>query len=179
MKKLVSILLAVAMVMVMSTAAFAAGSSEILDVGSQDITVKAEYKNNVSAPDDSVCVDILWESMEFTYTVSGNLEWDANKHLYYDNTHGAWTANGNTITVTNHSNIAVTAAFSFAANAGYSSVNGSFNNATINLPSAVGKELTDASLSGTSELTLSGTLSNRVVSMSTVGTITVDIRKQA
>lgn len=179
MKKLLSILLAVAMVMAMSTAAFAAGSSEILDAGTQDITVKAEYKNNVSAPADSICVDILWESMEFTYTVSGNLEWDANKHAYNDKTHGAWTASGNTITVTNHSNIAVTAAFSFAANAEYSSVTGSFDNSSIRLPSAVGKEMTDASLSGTSKLTLGGTLSNRVASMSAVGTITVDIQKQA
>lgn len=178
MKKLVSVLLAVAMVMAMSTAAFAASSSEILNAGTQDITVKAEYKNNVSIA-DSVCVDILWESMEFTYTVSGDLEWDANKHDYNDKTQGTWTASGNTVTVTNHSNIAVTAAFSFAANAEYSSVTGSFDNSSINLPSAIGKGMTDPSLSGTSKLTLGGTLSSTAASMSAVGTITVDIRKQA
>lgn len=184
MKKLLAIALSATMMMAMAIGASAAGSSDQMTGGSKDITVNAAYQNDVASPADSVCVDISWGSMEFTYTVSGKMEWNADKHDYKDMTNATWSASGNTITVTNHSNVSVTTSFSYAAKAGFESVNGSFDQASIDLPSAVGKSLTDSTLTGTSILTLSGALSsgsqdNSTTPMRAIATITVNIEKKA
>ena len=58
---------------------------------------------------ESVSVDISWGDMSFEYK---NVEWDPGNHTYG----GAWepvTEDGNKITVTNNSNIAVKAGFKF------------------------------------------------------------------
>ena len=105
MKKTISVLLALVLILAMSTTAFAATIES--SPGSQDIDVNAKYVDGVSAP-TKYSVDVSWGAMEFTYTVSGTKTWDPETHTYTASTQPAWTASGNTITVTNHSNTDIT-----------------------------------------------------------------------
>ena len=116
--------------------------------------------------------------MQFTYSVGGTHTWDPVNHEYKDNTSASWTASGNTVTVTNHSNVAIKAELSFAAESAYSGITGSFGeDATLLLATAVGTNK-DTAPSDTANLTLSGTLASNVTTSTKVGTITVKIGKQ-
>ena len=89
MKKFVSILLALVLILAMSTTAFAATIES--SPGSQDIDVNAKYVDGVSAP-TKCSVDVSWGSMEFTYTVSGTKTWDPETHTYTASTQPTWMA---------------------------------------------------------------------------------------
>ena len=176
MKKLFTLLLAVLMIATMSVTAFAA-ETVTTDGGEATIDVKAIYSSAATTP-DVISVDVAWGAMEFTYSVGGTHNWDATKHEYVDNTSAAWTASGNTVTVTNHSNVAVKAELIFAAETAYSGITGSFGEkATLNLATAV-DTAKDAAPSDSANLTLSGELANTVSSLTKVGTITVKISEQ-
>lgn len=173
MKKLCAILLAVMMMATMSVSAFAAEVTE--NGGTSDIDVKATYQDGVSTI-SKISVNVSWEAMEFTYSISGTKTWDEKTHTYKYNTSSGWS-DGKKVTVTNHSDSAIKVEFDFKEDAAYKTVNGSFDKPTINLPSAVGKDTTASELTGTSTLTLGGTLSSSVTTSTKVGTITVKITK--
>ena len=172
MKKFVFILLTLALVLVMSTTAFAETIEN--NPGSQDIDVSAKYVDSVSAP-TKYSVDVTWGAMEFTYTVSGTKTWDPETHTYTTSTQPAWTASGNTITVTNHSNTDITASFAFSALTAYNTVTGSFSSTSLMLPTAEGKAVNDAVLTGKTSLTLGGTLASEITVFTNVGTVIVTI----
>ena len=172
MKKFVFILLTLALVLVMSTTAFAETIEN--NPGSQDINVSAKYVDSVSAP-TKYSVDVTWGAMEFTYTVSGTKTWDPETHTYTTSTQPAWTASGNTITVTNHSNTDITASFAFSALTAYNTVTGSFSSTSLMLPTAEGKAVNDAVLTGKTSLTLGGTLASDITVFTDVGTVIVTI----
>ena len=174
MKKILSLILALALVMSLSVTAFAAETND----GSQNtsIDVNALYSDGVSTP-EVISVNVEWGAMSFTYSVSGTKTWDATKHEYTTNSNAAWTATGNTVTVTNHSNVAVKAELSFDADAAYNTVTGSFDKATLLLDSGDGLSYANAD-KDTATLTLAGTLANTVTTSAKVGTITVSISKQ-
>ena len=173
MKKLLSGILALVLMLSLIVPAFAATND-----GSQgtNIDVKAKY-NGGAATTDTIHVNIEWGEMAFTYNVNGTKTWNAATHAYVDNTTKNWTATGNTITITSHSNVPIKATLSFAAAAAYNTVTGTFDKTVLTLPSAVGKELNDQSLVGTSNLILGGTLADTVTEMTQIGTITVAIAK--
>jgi len=140
MKKILSVAsvfaLILAMILNLSLSAFAATNTT--GSGNTTIDVNAIYTNGVSTP-DVISVDIAWGEMQFTYNVNGTKNWDASNHQYVDNISKSWTAKGNTVTVTNHSNVAIKAELSFEAESAYSQVSGSFGeNTTLLLNSAVG-----------------------------------------
>ena len=172
MKKFVFILLTLALVLVMSTTAFAETIEN--NPGSQDIDVSAKYVDSVSAP-TKYSVDVTWGAMEFTYTVSGTKTWDPETHTYTTSTQPAWTASGNTITVTNHSNTDITASFAFSALTAYNTVTGSLSSTSLMLPTAEGKAVNDAVLTGKTSLTLGGTLASDITVFTDVGTVIVTI----
>ena len=172
MKKFVFILLTLALVLVMSTTAFAETIEN--NPGSQDIDVSAKYVDSVSTP-TKYSVDVTWGAMEFTYTVSGTKVWDPETHTYTTSTQPAWTASGNTITVTNHSNTDITASFAFSALTAYNTVTGSFSSTSLTLPTAEGKAVNDAVLTGKTSLTLGGTLASDITVFTNVGTVIVTI----
>lgn len=174
MKKILSLILALALVMSLSVTAFAAETND----GSQNtsIDVNALYSDGVSTP-EVISVNVEWGAMSFTYSVSGTKTWDATKHEYTTNSNAAWTATGNTVTVTNHSNVAVKAELSFDADAAYNTVTGSFDKATLLLDSGDGLTYANAD-KDTATLTLAGTLADSVKTSTKVGTITVKITKQ-
>ena len=173
MKKILTLILALTLVMSLSVTAFAATND-----GSQNTTidVNALYSDGVSTP-EVISVNVEWGAMSFTYSVSGTKQWDATKHEYTTNSNAAWTATGNTVTVTNHSNIAVKAELAFTADTAYNTVTGSFDKATLLLDSGDGLTYANAD-KDTATLTLAGTLADTVKTSTKVGTITVSISKQ-
>ena len=174
MKKMLSLILALALMLSLAIPAFAASTNE---GGNTSIDVQAKYNGTAATP-DKINVNIAWGAMEFTYNVGGTQEWDAATHQYVDKTTQTWTATGNTVTVTNHSNVSVKADLSFAAADDYSTVTGSFDKATLTLATAVNTAVADAP-KDTATLTLDGTLADTVTEMTQIGTITVAIAKNA
>ena len=172
MKKFVSIFLTLALFLAMNTTAFAATIESSPD--SQDIDVNAKYVGGVSVP-TRYSVNLTWGAMEFTYTVSGTKTWDPESHTYTTSTQPVWTASGNTITVTNHSNTDITASFAFSALTAYNTVTGSFSSASLTLPTAEGKAVNDAVLTGQTSFTLGGTLASDITDFTNVGTVIVTI----
>lgn len=172
MKKAISLALALSLSSVLSTTAFAAAIEE--NGGKQDIGVKAKYIENI-VTEKTIYADVVWGEMEFTYSVSGSKIWNVDEHDYDLESEGKWSASGNEISVTNHSNTPIAADVTYKPLAGYSEVTGKLTKESFELPSAEGKTYDDASLTETTELTLSGELSCDVTKMTKVGTATVTI----
>lgn len=78
------------------------------------------------------------------------------------------------ITVTNHSNTGVTAAFSYAADTDFTGITGTFDNASLNLESAVGTTV-EAAPKATTSLSLNGALGSTTADNTKIGTITVKL----
>lgn len=185
MKKFFTITLAIVMMMAMSTTAFAAdGSSTKENGGVQEIPVNAKY-NGSYTPEEKVSVEVKWGAMEFTYNVSGTQTWNPDSHTYTNTDKGtpSWTANGNTVKVTNHSNVAVKATFDYTKIDG--NVQGEFaydNGKAVDKDGAIALtagvvEQPGAADYVTATLTLSGRLSSTSNKDAQVGTITVKISK--
>ncbi len=176
MKKFLSLALILFMMTSLSVTALAADATN--SGGNTTIDVNAIYTGNVSIP-DVISIDIAWGEMQFTYNVNGSKDWNAVNHQYVDNVSESWTAKGNDVTVTNHSNVAIKAELSFATESAYDGITGSFGeNATLLLDTAVGTAK-EAAPSATANLTLSGALASTVTNITKVGTITVKIDKQS
>ena len=177
MKKKTALVLTLAMVF--SLAPLSAYADTITaGGGTASHDVKATYRADSSggAGGTVYSVDITWGDMAFTYTAEAGI-WDPAKHAYTGAEGGAWTVDkdgGNTITVTNHSNADVTAAFSYAAAEGFTGISGSFDKESLALKTAVGTEVANAPC-GTAALTLTGALGSDTTANTTIGTITVTL----
>jgi len=157
----------------MSATAFAAEGGTIrAQGGSQTIDVSAQYTTNATTP-TVYSVDLAWDAMSFTYTAAGTKEWNPSTHSYTDNTTASWSG-GKTITVTNHSNAAVTAGFAYTASDGFAAAAGSFTASTLSLATAVDTTVAGAPKS-TTTFSLSGTLPNTQPTSGKIGTITVTL----
>ena len=170
MKKLVSMLVAAALVCTMSTTAFAADQTGV-DTGSYSADVKGTYQAGGS--DAVYSVDIAWTDMSFTYTGAGEGTWNPETHQYSGSSEGAWTASNDSITVTNHSNAPVTATASYAADPDYGSTTMTFDNNGATVATAEGTEVASAP-SATITVTPGGTLAESA-NGGKIGTITVSI----
>lgn len=169
MKKITALILALTLVMSLNITAFAT----TVGTGDQDIDVKGKYLDNSTTP-TIYSVDVTWGAMEFIYTESGAMTWNPADHTYTDSTSATWVANGNTVTVTNHSNAEVTASFAFNALTAYNTVTGSFDIASETLDAGI-VDGYDAADKVVGTLTLAGTLAETVADFTKVGTITVTI----
>ena len=152
--------------------AFAESASVSQAPANQSIDVQAKYEDSTQRP-VVYKVDMEWGVMEFTYHEAGTNTWNPETHQYELNVDGSWSSQGNTVTVKNHSNTAVTAALSFQAADGLD-VEGTFDKNTLELASAEGTAA-DAPPAGTAALTLSGRLDPGAEEMHTVGQITVAV----
>ena len=103
-KSIFKIMLAVMLCFSMSVNAFA---SEPGETDSKDVV--ADY--NGTAPDPVYSVEITWGSLAFTYNAENAGTWNPDEYVYEGSTGESWTCEpgANRITVTNHSNAAVTA----------------------------------------------------------------------
>lgn len=177
MKKKTALVLTLAMVF--SLAPLSAYADTIGTAGgtaSHDVTATYRADSSGGAGGKVYSVDITWGDMAFTYTAEAGI-WDPTTHKTTDAEGGVWTVNndgGNTIKVTNHSNTGVTAAFSYAAASGFEGISGSFDNASLNLESAVGTTV-EAAPKATTSLSLNGALGSTTTDNTKIGTITVTL----
>ena len=177
MKKLFCIILSLVLMCAMGTVVFAASGSDTITsgTGSKGIDVEAKYVDGVAVP-DVYSVDVEWGAMEFTYSASGTREWDPVTHTYTDNTSAGWSASGNTVLVTNHSNKSVTAAFAFAKDAGITeTIGGSFGYSGALTLAAGTEDSPTTAANVTATLTLTGALASSRTAFVKVGTITVTL----
>lgn len=160
MKKVLSFVLILAVVLSLSPTAFAETTNN--GTSATTITVNGTY-----APAKKISVTVAWDDMNFTYTASG---WDPNTHQYTGN--GSWSTDTKTITVTNHSDVGVNATLGFAPEEG-SNVTGAFTNgSTLSLATAVGTEVASAP-TASAEFGISG---GAITESKKIGTITVTIQ---
>lgn len=113
MKKMMSLILALMVVMSLSITTFA----------DEDIRKSADVKGTYTSGSNGIVysVDISWAGLEFTYNGASKGTWDPENHTYIGATEAGWADGEGTITVTNHSNTDITATPSYAAASGYES----------------------------------------------------------
>lgn len=113
---------------------------------------------SAGASDTVYNVDISWGDMAFTYHEATKGTWQPQDHTYLGAEEANWTVdsdNGDVITVSNRSNAAIKADFTFTAADGYS-VGADFTKNSITLDSAA----------------VTGTLQSESVTVSPTGSIT-------
>lgn len=94
------------------------------DTSTQD--VKVTYTENENAP-TVYSVDVTWSGMDsFAVTGANDAQWQPETHTYTEGSGNSWTQDTGTVTVTNHSNANVTAAATYAAEANYTDIQGTF-----------------------------------------------------
>ena len=175
MKKLLVIILSVAMLCTSSVAAFAATNPITTFGGTDSASVKGTYLSG-SASGPVYHVDITWGSMEFTYTDASEGTWNWETHSYDGATAAAWScaSGANKITVTNHSNADVKATLTYNKAPDFEGITGTFDTSVFNLATAVGTDFDEAP-AATAYLTLSGALSKDTTPGTTIGTVTVTL----
>lgn len=177
MKKKTALVLTLAMVFSLAPlSVYADTITKVGGIASHD--VKATYRADSSggAGGTVYSVDITWGDMAFTYTAEAGI-WDPATHKTTGAEGGVWTVDsegGNTITVTNHSNTGVTAAFSYAAADGFGDISGSFDHDSLTLQTAVGTAV-EAAPKATTSLSLNGALGSTTTDNTKIGTITVTL----
>lgn len=196
MKKILTTTLVIAMMAAMSVTAFAAtpidGGEQTspktgLGVGEYTIGVDAKYTDEVTT-DEIVSVDVEWGDMEFTYTTAGRKVWNPKTHTYsVSDEMTGWSEHGNTVKVTNHSNIAVNAKFTYAKDAtndpdgkmtGAFTYDKTANETTGLITLNAGTEASPNTADHvTATLKLSGTPDSTMTSFKRVGNITIELSK--
>ena len=177
MKKKTALVLTLAMVFSLAPlSAYADTIDRVGGTASHDVTATYVDGSSGGAGGTVYSVDIAWGDMAFTYTAAAGT-WDPANHTYTGAEGGVWKVDkegGNTITVTNHSNTDVTAAFNYAPAEGFTGISGSFDNASLALKSAVGTAV-EAAPKGTTSLSLDGALDSNTTASTKIGTITVTL----
>lgn len=182
MKKIITTVATIAMVLSMGTMTAFAGTPIGSVGGTDSADVKGSYKEGTKA-DTVYSVDVQWGSMEFTYTGANQGTWNPLDHTYTGKTEAAWTnAEGaNKISVTNHSNAGVKATLKYNKDTSFEGITGSFteangtaNDGVMDLQSAVGTE-TIAAPTASATLGLSGELASTASANTKIGNVTVTI----
>ena len=100
MKKIITLLMALAMVMSLSVTAFASDLG-----GSKDVTAKYERSESEQPIYN---VDLNWGDLTFTYTETTTKVWNPETHTYDTTTTGSWDKTETAITVSGKPNSTVT-----------------------------------------------------------------------
>lgn len=121
-------------------------------------------------------VDVSWGAMNFTYSTRVTPIWNETSHVYDETYTSEWIAEGNTIKLTNHSNVDIKAKFKYVILSKYNNINGKFSDSQVlRLPSAVDKGINAKELTGTRDLILSGKLNGEKNEFTRVGSIKIEI----
>lgn len=172
MKKIISLVLALLMIMSLSISAFAADG--VGNGGTDSAEVKGTYKGTASVTIYSV--DISWSGLEFTYNGAYEGEWNPGTHSYDNGTKAGWAEGTGTITITNHSNTGITAVPSYKAASGFEDADMIFSTSSLAVATAdngVGTAAGSAVI-GTITVTPTGTLPEGTTG-ATIGRITITI----
>ena len=168
MKKVISMILTLVLVLSMSITAFASENT------SQ--TVKGTY--TAEGTEKTVySVDVVWGSMEFTYAVPADV-WDGVNHQYVSGGDAKWTcaSGANAVTVTNRSNAAVDVAVT--TNVTASGITADVANGSFTLGSAAegATTVTEGKATyGTASITLDGVLTDTAAKKAVIGSVTVTV----
>ena len=119
MKKILSFLLALAMILSLSVTAFA---GETLNDSNSTSTADVIGSYVAGTTGGTIfSVDIAWTDMNFTYYGESSPVWDPVTHTYSgEEREAGWADSDAYITITNHSNAYIIASLSYAAENGYS-----------------------------------------------------------
>lgn len=102
------------------------GQDTVTNITQQEVDhrypVTATYLSGSTQVETTYSVQIVWGTMNFTYTPKKT--WDAENHVEISG--GEWSSTSNTVTVSNHSNAAVTVKFKFESGSSYANVSGIF-----------------------------------------------------
>lgn len=174
MKKTIAMLLTVMLLSFASVSAFAASETITQKGASGSADVKGTYVAG-SAAGTVYSVDIAWGSMEFTYKDASEGTWNPKTHRYDNTVAAEWSCEegANEVSVTNHSNTAVTAQLDYAAEQG-NEITGKFSKGKLNLRSAVDTDPSNAPKSSAT-LELNGALSADKTVSTKIGTVTVTL----
>lgn len=188
MKKILSLILALALVMALSVTAFAAEPPVTTLPGSGNASIEATF----SQPDDQVVHNY---SVTIAWAQTGTLKYTTDQAIYtwnttdlkYDNTTSGdadWTIENAqvTITVTNRSDVAITATCGDpdpVTTTGVTVITGSYDstsNGTLSLDSAAPAELTGVGSETTASAvyTITG-VDGAITAPGSIGTITVSL----
>lgn len=171
MKKVLSIVLAIAMIATMSAVAFAADVTSVTENNSASFDVNGKY--TAVADTDNYKIVITWSETEFVYKDAGT-HWDVDTHKWVEDTAAVWEGEG-TITVANHSSKPVTATATYApVEGGNTAMTFTGNGAALEACPETQGETTSTAPSATIGAKISaGTINN--VEAAKIGTITVAI----
>lgn len=161
MKKLLAIFLALVITLALSLTCFAEAATLDKTTGKGTVqgTITATYApGGVASSKVMYAVDVAFGSMNF---------------VYYED--GGWSASGNTVAVTNHSNAEVNVALDYVAKADYDGIVGDFGaDASFTLASGLDTTYETAD-SKVATLTLDGELSSELTAPTLIGTVVVAI----
>lgn len=173
MKKLVTLVLALALVLSIGTTALADTVTDVDETRTIDVTAKYTSSTTTGTV---YYVQIDWDPMTFTYTEKKTETWEPTNHSYSTSATGSWDRTSSEVTVTNHSNVDVDVAMSYAAKATDIGVTATLTGGNKTLSAGeVGGYKTADSVTGT--LTITGTPNSKVTATGiTMGTITITIK---
>ena len=168
MKKIISLILALTLVLSMSVTAFAADNKGV-GTGSYEAAVTGSY--NAGGTGSTVySVDITWSGLSFEYNAAGT-RWNTTNHQYESVGEAGWANSNGVITVTNHSNAAITATPSYKAATGFEDAGVTFGITSLPVKSAAESNQAE---SGTITVNPTGSLPEGT-NNATIGTITIKI----
>lgn len=112
MRKLIPLMLAIALLLSMNVhpVVQATENSSV----NESAQVKGTYVPGEKGG-QIISVDVAWEGMNFTYNDASEKIWDADKHQYSAETKAAWSESNAYISITNHSNVMLSSALTYAA----------------------------------------------------------------
>ena len=112
-KRVLWTLTALCMLFASATAVWGEGGGSTMDGSKTEVvTVKGSLVKGTPVVGNTISVEISWGAMEFTYT-EGQQVWNTQTHQY-EYPDAKWTGNGNTISVSNHSDKNINVGFCFA-----------------------------------------------------------------
>lgn len=146
MKKLLAFFLAMIMIASMPATVFA--EANIGDHGEAATIIVSGIFQPSGGEFKTISVDLVWDEMTFTYIKTSSGDWDPGSHEYVGGVEGAWSEETRTITLTNHSDIGVTAALSFEPIADvegiFTETSGTENDNILELASGIGTTYAEA-----------------------------------
>lgn len=175
MKKIISAVLILTLLMAMATTAAASSITDTETGSSQEVL--ATFKEGVKDK-TIISVDISWNQMSFTYKGESEPVWDALEHQYVGEPEDAhWEQSNASITVTNHSNTVLQALINYGHEDAFPEISMLFTDAAPYIGSAYTSQ-TEAGTpcAVTIQAIPMGELSEETQDNTKIGTVTIKVQ---